>query len=392
VATCSMPRADDRTREAFERYYNRAPHWIASAPGRVNLIGEFTDYNGGFVLPMAIEARTTIAAAPNDNERIVVHSEAMNETTTIELTHPIAPERRGRWTNYFRGVLAGFLKMGVKPRGFDALVRSDVPLGAGLSSSAAFETAAASLIEAVAGVALEPLVKVLLCQSAEHSFAGVPCGIMDPYICNLGRNDHALLLDCRSNAPSWLAMEDPEVAVLVINTHVRHQLSKGEYALRRKACEQAAAAMNVAYLREANMGLLGLHERDMDERASRCARHVIGEIGRTERAAECIQRHDWAQFGRLLDASHDSLRDDFDVSCEELDVVVAAARGIGAEGGMFGARLTGGGFGGCVVALIEAARQADIERAIGDAYLRATGIQATSFVSRPADGARVIEV
>jgi galactokinase len=392
VGTIGVTQADAQTRDAFERHFNRAPRWIASAPGRVNLIGEYTDYNGGFVLPMAIEARTAIAAVPNNSERIVLHSEAMNETTTIDLSQPIAPERRGRWTNYFRGVLAGFLKTGIGLCGFDALVHSEVPLGAGLSSSASFETAAASLIESAAGVALEPLAKVLLCQNAEHSFAGVPCGIMDPYICNLGRKDHALLLDCRSNEPSWLALEDPEVAVLVVNTHVRHQLSKGEYALRRKACEQAARAMNVAYLREANMGLLGLRGRDMDERAWRCARHVIGEIARTERAAQCIQQRDWAQFGRLLDASQDSLRDDFEVSCEELDVIVAAARGIGPEGGVFGARLTGGGFGGCVVALIDAARQVEIERAIGAAYLRSTGIKATSFVSRPADGARVIEV
>jgi galactokinase len=392
MGTSGVTTLDAETRDAFERYYNRPPRWIASAPGRVNLIGEYTDYNGGFVLPMAIEARTAIAAVPNDGERIMLHSEAMNETTTIDLSQPIAPEMRGRWTNYFRGVLAGFLKTGIKLRGFDALVRSDVPLGAGLSSSAAFETAAASLIEAVAGVTLEPLIKVLLCQKAEHSFAGVPCGIMDPYICNLGRKDQALLLDCRSNEPHWLALDDPTVAVLVINTNVRHQLSKGEYARRRKACEEAARAMNVAYLREANMGLLDMRGRDMDERARRCAKHVIGEIARTERAAQCIRRRDWIEFGRLLDASQDSLKEDFEVSCEELDVVVAAARGIGPAGGVFGARLTGGGFGGCVVALIEAARQPDIERAITAAYLRSTGIKATAFVSRPADGARVIEV
>lgn len=392
MGTCDVTPLDGETRDAFERYYNRPPRWIASAPGRVNLIGEYTDYNGGFVLPIAIEARTAIAAVPNDSERIVLHSQAMNETTTIDLSQPILPEMRGRWTNYFRGVLAGFLKTGIKPRGFDALVRSEVPLGAGLSSSAAFETAVASLIEAITGVTLEPLIKVLLCQKAEHSFAGVPCGIMDPYICNLGRKDHALLLDCRSNEPNWLALDDPTVAVLVINTNVRHQLSKGEYAVRRKACEEAARAMDVAYLREANMGLLEMRGREMNERARCCARHVIGEIARTERAAQCIRRRDWEQFGRLLDASQDSLKDDFDVSCEELDMVVAAARGIGPEGGVFGARLTGGGFGGCVVALIEAAREAEIERAIAAAYLRSTGIKATSFVSRPADGARVIEV
>jgi galactokinase len=389
-AIADMSRADDAAREAFERYYNRPPRWIASAPGRVNLIGEYTDFNGGFVLPMAIEARTAIAAVPNESERIVLHSEAVCETTTIDLSQPLKPEIRGRWTNYFRGVVAGFLNAGIRPRGFDALVSSEVPLGAGLSSSAALETAAATLLEAITGVTLEPLRKVLLCQSAEHSFAGVPCGIMDPYICSLGRTDHALLLDCRSNEPLWLALDDPGVAVLVINTNVRHQLSKGEYALRRKACEEAARAMKVLSLREANMELLEM--TDMDERARRCARHVIGEIARTERAAQCIRRSDWGRFGQLLDASHNSLKDDFDVSCEELDAVIAAARGIGPAGGVFGARLTGGGFGGCVVALIDATRQADIARAIEAAYRRNTGIKATLFVSRPSQGARVNKV
>jgi galactokinase len=384
--------AEEAAREAYQRHFHRPPRWIASAPGRVNLIGEFTDYNGGFVLPMAIEARTAIAAAPNDTSRIVLHSQSVGETTTIDLSAPLMPEARGRWTNYVRGVVAGFVKAGIRPQGFDALIRSEVPLGAGLSSSAALETSAATLLEAVTGVTLDALRKVLLCQSAEHSYAGVPCGIMDPYISSLGRAGYAMLLDCRSNEPTWLALNDPAVAVLVINTNVKHQLSTGEYALRRKACENAARMLDVASLREASMELLVQHAEELEERALRCARHVVGEIARTERAAVCIRRRDWSEFGRLLDASHDSLRDDFQVSCEELDAVVAAARGIGRQGGVYGARLTGGGFGGCVIALIEATKQAQIEQVIGAAYLRATGIQATLFVSRPASGASVIEL
>jgi len=356
------------------------------------LIGEYTDYNGGFVLPMAIEARTAIAAAPNESSRVVLYSQAVGETMTIDLSQPLTPEIRGRWTNYIRGVVAEFLKTGIKPQGFDAFIRSEVPLGGGLSSSAALETSMATLLEAVTGVTLDPLRKILLCQSAEHSFAGVPCGIMDPYISNLGKAGHAMLLDCRSNEPQWLPLNDPAVAILVIDTNVKHQHSKNEYALQRKACEDAARTFEVASLREASMELLGRRSGALEERALRCARHVIGEIARTERAATCIRRRDWEEFGRLLDASHDSLRDDFQVSCEELDTVVAAARGIGTAGGVYGARLTGGGFGGCVIALIEAAKQSEIERAIGAAYLRATRIQATLFVSRPASGASVIEL
>ena len=383
---------EEGAREAYQRYFSRPPRWIASAPGRVNLIGEYTDYNGGFVLPMAIEARTAIAAAPNDSSRIVLHSQSVGETTTIDLSGRVMPEIRGRWTNYVRGVVAGFLKAGIKLQGFDAVIRSEVPLGAGLSSSAALETSMATVLESVTGVTLDPLAKVLLCQSAEHSFAAVPCGIMDPYISSLGREGYAMLLDCRSNEPTWLPLDDPAVAILVINTNVKHQLSKSEYALQRKACEAAARTLDVPSLREASMEMLERGSSDLEERAMRCARHVIGEIARTERAAACIRRRDWTEFGRLLDASHDSLKVDFQVSCEELDAVVAAARGIGMQGGVYGARLTGGGFGGCVIALIEAAKQAEIERAIGAAYLRATGIRATLFVSRPAFGATVIEL
>lgn len=390
--SAELTRAEEGAREAYQRYFHRPPRWIASAPGRVNLIGEYTDYNGGFVLPMAIEARTAIAAAPNGSSRIVLHSQSVGETTTIDLSQPLTPETRGRWTNYVRGVAAGFLKAGFRPQGFDALIRSDVPLGGGLSSSAALETSVATLLEAITGVTLDPLRKILLCQSAEHSFAGVPCGIMDPYISNLGQAGYAMLLDCRSNEPQWLPLNDPAVAILVINTNVKHQHSKNEYALQRKACEDAARTLEVGSLREATMELLDRRSDALEERALRCARHVIGEIARTERAAACIRRRDWSEFGRLLDASHDSLRDDFQVSCEELDAVVTAARGIGTEGGVYGARLTGGGFGGCVIALIEAAKQAEIEQVIDAAYLRATGIQATLFVSRPASGASVIEL
>ena len=390
--SCVLSPVEEGAREAYQRYFSRPPRWIASAPGRVNLIGEYTDYNGGFVLPMAIEARTAIAAAPNDSSRIVLHSQSVGETTTIDLSGRVMPEIRGRWTNYVRGIVAGFLKAGIKPQGFDAVIRSEVPLGAGLSSSAALETSMATLLESVTGVTLDPLAKVLLCQSAEHSFAGVPCGIMDPYISSLGREGYAMLLDCRSNEPTWLPLDDPAMAILVINTNVKHQLSKSEYALQRKACENAARTLDVPSLREASMELLERGSSNLEERALRCARHVIGEITRTERAAACIRRRDWTEFGRLLDASHDSLKVDFQVSCEELDAVVAAARGIGTQGGVYGARLTGGGFGGCVIALIETAKQAQIERAIEAAYLRATGIRATLFVSRPALGATVFEI
>ena len=200
-----------RARAAFKTHFGKAPKWLASAPGRVNLIGEFTDFNDGFVLPMALEMRTAIVAAPNGTpDKVVLRSEATGETATLSLAEALRPEAKGRWSNYPKGVVAGFMERGIRLQGFDAVIDSSVPIGAGLSSSAALETATASLLEAISGVQLEPTDKILLCQKAEHTFASVPCGIMDQFISALGRAGQVLLLDCRSTAarsgnlsPGW---------------------------------------------------------------------------------------------------------------------------------------------------------------------------------------------
>lgn len=376
-------------RDAFARDFGRAPHWVATAPGRVNLIGEFTDYNDGFVLPMAIECGSAIAAAPNDSDRIVLRSEAASETAVIDCSRPILPEPKGRWTNYPKGVIAGFLQLGIKPRGFDALIHSSVPIGAGLASSAALETAMATLLEGTSGVELDAVRKAELCQQAEHRYAGVPCGIMDSFISTVGRAGTALLLDCRSREPTWLPLDDPSVAVLIINTNIKHELSSSAYAARRKSCELAAQALGVASLRAATMDQLQRGSHRMDAMSVRCARHVIGEIARTLRAAECIRERDWVEFGRLMDESHASLKEDYAVSCAELDTVVESAQCVGRSGGVFGCRMTGGGFGGCAVALIEAAAQQAIVYEIAADYLRRTGLEATLFVSRAAAGTRL---
>jgi galactokinase len=384
--------AKSRAAVGFSAHFGRMPRWIAEAPGRVNLIGEFTDYNDGFVLPMALEHRTVVAGSPNDSDRITVRSEATREEVAVDLREPLDPEARGRWSNYVRGVLAGFLQNGTVVRGFDAFVASDVPIGAGLSSSAALEVAFATLLEGLHRVHIDSLAKALLCQRAEHTFAGVPCGIMDPFIASLGRKDHILLLDCRSRQAIWLPFAEPAVSVLIINTNVKHHLAISAYAVRREECGRAAALLEVSSLREATLERLEHHLPCMNEAIVRRARHVITEIARTVQAAERIREQDWIEFGQLMDASHNSLKNDYEVSCKELDIVVETAQAIGRRGGVFGCRMTGGGFGGCAVALIETARRDEIVKGIDAEYRARTSITPTFFTSRPGAGATAIEV
>ena len=376
----------------FEKLYGRPPRWIAAAPGRVNIIGEHTDYNDGFVLPMAIEYYSVMAAdRPVDGREVItLRSTLEAEVATIDLTRPVrlaAP----KWGNYPRGVVAGFLERGIQPGGLDVLLHSTVPLGSGLSSSAALEVCTATLLEAVTGTTLDPVEKALLCQKAEHDFAGVPCGIMDQFISALGREGHLLLLDCRTRTTELVPMSDPSVALLIINTNVKHELSGGEYAERRAQCEHAARDLGVESLRDVTVEQLENGKSKMSELVYRRARHVIGEIGRTVRAAEGVRQSDWPAVGQLMYASHAALRDDYEVSCEELDVVVEIAEAIGEQGGVYGCRMTGGGFGGCCVALVKAGAVEDISKKIAADYKARTGIAATIFASRPAAGATVVK-
>ena len=381
------------TAEQFSKLYGRAPRWIAAAPGRVNVIGEHTDYNDGFVLPMAIERYTVIAAAPSSagQEKIELRSLESQEAEVIDLSQPLRPFPKGTWANYCVGVVAGMSGRKIPVHGFDALVHSTVPMGGGLSSSAALEVATATLLEAMSGQTLDPVEKALLCQEAEHKFAGVPCGIMDQFISVMGKKDHLLLLDCRSRQPELVPMSDPAAAILIVNTNVKHELSGGEYAQRRAQCESAARTLGLASLRDATSEALEQARDRMDETVFRRARHVIGEIARTTEAAEAIRQSRWPEAGRLMFASHASLRDDYEVSCAELDAVVEIARGIGEAGGVFGCRMTGGGFGGCAVALVKTAFIDAISKRIADDYARQTGISAALFVSRPAAGATVLQ-
>jgi galactokinase len=370
----------------FAKTFGQAPRWIASAPGRVNLIGEHTDYNEGLVLPMAIEHRTTIAADVADTPTATLFSLTTGESATFKIHKDMKRGEPG-WANYVKGVVAGFVRLGVPIRGFNAVINSDVPLGSGLSSSAALEVATATLLEAISGMQMDPVRKALLCQQAEHEFAGVPCGIMDQFVSTLGRKDHLLLLDCRSQQGQLVPFNNPLLEVLIINTNVRHSLADGEYGKRRAQCEAAAKALGVRSLRDATLGDLQAAEAGLDPVLYRRARHVISENDRTAEAARCLAAGGWPRLGQLMYDSHASLKDDYEVSCDELDVVVELARKIGPAGGMLGCRMTGGGFGGCAVALIQASQAKAIRHDISEGYLSRTRNRATIFASRPGAGA-----
>ena len=375
----------------FQKKYGHPPRWIAAAPGRVNVIGEHTDYNDGFVLPMAIERYAVMAADSSSSSSSCSFFDAhLKETAAIDISSPVA-KGQPKWSNYVRGVIAGFQNRGVVIPALDVALLSTVPLGGGLSSSAALEVCTATLLEAATGKKMDPVEKALLCQKAEHEFAGMPCGIMDQFISVMGRENHLLLLDCRSRKTELVPMSDPSVAVLIVNTNVKHELTGSEYPTRRRQCETAAQALGVPSLRDATADALERARAGMEEVVYRRARHVIGEIERTVHAAEGVRASNWPAVGQLMYASHDSLRDDYEVSCKELDAAVEIAGAIGVKGGVWGCRMTGGGFGGCAVALVKTDAVETISKKIAADYKQQTGIEPAIFVSRPASGAAILK-
>ena len=377
----------EQTAARFAEKFGRPPEAIAAAPGRVNLIGEHTDYNGGFVLPMAIERWTVVAGARRTHGPSVrLLSQVLGESAEFSLDAPAAG-----WTSYVRGVLSLCRERGRDVLPVDLLLDSTVPLGGGLSSSASLEVATATLVEALTGAPFAPAEKALLCQQAEHQFAGVPCGIMDQFASVLAQANHLMLLDCRSHETQMVPFADPEVSVLIINSNVKHALSGGEYAVRRSQCETAARALGVSTLREVSAGDLESAQSRLEPVVFRRARHVVTEIERTVQAAEAIRASRWNEAGELMVASHASLRDDFEVSCRELDLLVELAANLDHATGVIGSRMTGGGFGGCTVSLVRSDRVAEISEAMRTGYRKATGIEPELFATRPAGGAVILK-
>ena len=369
-------------------HFGVEPSLTAAAPGRVNLIGEHIDYCDGFVLPFAIDRYIVIAARANGTREVRIGS-AGQTTASFDASQPQQPGQP-KWANYVRGVIRGFQDRGHHIPGFDAWIISSVPLGAGLSSSAALECATATLLEGLLDTVLDTKEKALLAQKAEHDFAGVPCGIMDQFASAFGKANRLVLIDCQTGEPELVPFENPDLTVLIANTMVHHELSDGGYAARRRHTEEALAILGHRSWREVTLAEVYALWDAMDDPVNRRARHVVGEIERTIAAARALSANDFEALGPLMAASHDSLRDDFEVSCKELDLMVEIARGIGRAGGVIGARMTGGGFGGSTVTLCESGKAVAIAETLAAEYHKATGIIPEIFASRPSQGAHLL--
>ena len=387
-------------RKRFETVFGHPSAGAVRAPGRVNLIGEHTDYNDGFVLPIAIDRQIVALYAPQPGTKIRLastfkdqadglHDLDLAESAEIDLGSPIEPGQP-HWANYPKGVAAGLVARGLKLSGADVLFDSTVPLGAGLSSSAALEVSTALALMEVSGLsgAVAGHELALLCQKAEHTFANAPCGIMDQSISILGRAGRALLLDCRDGKTRHIPFDDPNMVLLVADTQVKHAISDGGYAARRKSCESAAAKLGIKALRDADDKLVAANARKLVDKELERARHVTTEIARTVEAARDLEAGDYHKFGKLMYASHDSMRDDYEISCAELDEIVEQARRCP---GVYGARMTGGGFGGCAIVLAEAMRAEEIAGAIQQGFAAKFGRICPIFATRAAAGAGKLE-
>jgi galactokinase len=361
------------------------------APGRVNLIGEHTDYNDGFVLPMALEFAMEMAGRRRDAPEVRLHSVDCREKVVFAVDRTIERDPAHPWSNYVRGVLWALARAGVPLAGMDLAFGGDVPQGAGLSSSAALEVVTAMTARALLGFELPGAELARLCQRAENDFVAMKCGIMDPFISLMGRADHALFLDCRSLEQKLIPLELGDHVIAIVDSGVKHSLVGSEYNRRREECAAGVVALQrrfpgVAALRDATLDQLEACSAELAPAVRRRCRHVITECARVLESAEALRRHDLVRFGQLMNASHDSLRDDYEVSCEEIDLLVSLARKVP---GLIGARITGGGFGGCTVNLLpRAAADALAAEALPE-YERQTGIKPRLFLTRAADGAAV---
>lgn len=361
---------------------------VFSAPGRVNLIGEHTDYNDGFVLPMALDQRTYVAAAAREDGVIRCWSTHYPGEVRFHLGPDLKPAPD--WANHLRGIAACLLRDEYHLRGADLLIDSDIPIGAGLSSSAAIEVATGYALLKLAEEPVDLVDLALAAQRAEHEFAGTKCGIMDQYVSCMGVENHALLIDCRSLEYRAVPLDFARTRVVICNTMIRHELADGEYNQRRAECEEGVRRLaghlpGILALRDVEHEEFDLYADSLPPRVMRRCNHVITENMRALEAVKALEHQDLTTFGRLMYASHASLREDYEVSCPELNAMVEIASQCD---GVYGARMTGGGFGGCTVNLVETAKVDQFVQAITQGYQAKTGISPECYVCQSSGGVR----
>jgi galactokinase len=375
----------------FAYQFGRTPT-VSRAPGRVNLIGEHTDYNDGFVMPAALEFATLTAASQRPDRRLQVYSMIMDETREFDLDSP--PQGPiGDWSDYIVGVALMLERSGRNLAGADLIVWSDVPIGAGLSSSAALEVSCAHALLTESGLPFDPIEIAQLCQRAENDFVGIRCGVMDQYISCCGVAAHALLIDCRSLESRHVAIA-PNLRLLIANSRVRHQHAGGEYNLRREACEEGVRLLSrylgpIQALRDVTPQQLESKRRKLPELIYRRCRHIVTENARVLEAEHALGSGDFLACGRAMNASHISMRDDFEITCPEVDMLAGLAQSVK---GVYGSRMTGGGFGGCTVSLVEASAVDKASQLLTDGYRIGMGRDVDIYVCAPSDGAQLIPV
>lgn len=380
----------EELKSAFEAAYQQSATDVFFSPGRVNLIGEHTDYNGGFVFPCALSFGTYLLMAPNNEQKINFRSLNVEEVYSLELTQLTTPLPNKAWANYPLGVLAQFVKRGVAiEKGYDILFWGNVPAGAGLSSSAAMEVVTAFAFNEILGTNYDRTELAKIGQASEHEFAGVMCGIMDQFASSQGKKDHAIYLNCDTLEFDLVPVQLDGIKVVVSNTHSPHHLDSGAYNDRVRQCqlavEQISAVRPIKNLAELSQTDFEQVESAItDPIAYRRARHVVGEVQRTKDAVEALQKGDIITFGELMTQSHISLRDDYEVTGLQLDSLAEAAWKVE---GVLGSRMTGGGFGGCTVSLVrDEAIPAFIEQ-VGKEYTEKTGLKADFYIAEIGDGA-----
>ncbi len=373
--------------ETFERLFGASPDVVVRAPGRVNLIGEHTDYNDGFVLPAAIDRFIEFAGRRRADRTIHIHSTDFQDSTEFSLDG-IQKDSEHRWSNYLRGVSKLLEADGHRLAGADIVFGGNVPRESGLSSSAAVEVGTTAFWQHLMGLDLDPVYAVKLSRRAENEFVGVPCGIMDQFICALGRKDHALFLDCRNLSYRHVPLCGG-VSVVVCNSGVKRALAQSEYEARLKQCRESVAVLRanglaVDSLRDVSPADLESSAGVLSDILMRRARHVVTENERTRKAVKVLEAGQIERFGELMNASHVSLRDDYEVSSKELDTLVELAW---KQPGTLGARMTGAGFGGCTVNLVRAEGAGSFAQAVAEGYQKALGLKAEIYVCQASDGA-----